>query len=133
MVKLAIKGNPFFEASNVEINREGKSYTIDTVRHFKGEFGKGTKLYFVDGEDNYADLCSWKNIEDILEIVSFIVVNRPGYQVSEHDIRHYAVNMPGIDISASYIRRRIIQGKSIKYLVPDSIFGYIKRHKLFKN
>jgi nicotinate-nucleotide adenylyltransferase len=132
MVRLGIKSNPLFEVSDFEIKREGKSYSIDTVKHFRKVYPKGTKLFFIIGADNFAELSEWKCIDEILEIVSFIVVNRPGYEIKNSKIKHYVVNMPGMDIASSHIRRLIAQGKSVKYLVPESVFRYIKRKKIFK-
>lgn len=131
MVRLGTKSNPLFEVSDFEIKRRGKSYSIDTVEHFRKVYYKGAKLFFIIGTDNFAELPTWKQINDILKIVSFIVVNRPGHKIRSSKIRHHLVNMPGMDISASHIRRRISQGKSIKYLVPESVFRYIKRKKLY--
>ena len=131
MVRLGIKSNALFDVSDFEIKREGKSYSIDTVKYFRKIYPKGTKLFFIIGADNFAELSKWKCIDEILEIVSFIVVNRPGYEIQDSEIKHYIVNMPGMDIASSHIRRRIAQGKSVKYLVPESVFRYIKRKKIY--
>lgn len=131
IVRLGINSNAFFDVSDFEIKREGKSYSIDTVKYFREVYPKGTKLFFIIGADNFVELSKWKCIDEILEIVSFIVVNRPGYEIKDSEIKHYIVNMPGMDITSSHIRRRIAQGKSVKYLVPESVFRYIKRKKLY--
>jgi nicotinate-nucleotide adenylyltransferase len=133
MVALAIKGNPRFEISDYEIQKGGKSYTIDTVRHFQRALPRGAKVFFIIGEDNLAALDTWKNIDDILEIVTFIVVNRPGFKNKQKKIPFQSVNMPGMDISSSYLRRGIVQGKTIKYLVPENVLEYIEKHQLYNN
>ncbi len=130
MVRLAIKENPKFDISNYEVEKGGKSYTIETVRYFQDKF-PDAKLFFIVGGDSAADLHTWKNIDKILEIVTFIVVNRPGHDECVANIAHHSVVLPGIDISSSYVRRRLTQGKSIKYLVPDEVFRYIEQHKLY--
>jgi len=130
MVRLSIKKNPKFDISDFEVQKGGKSYTIETVRYFQEKF-PGAKLFFIVGGDSAAFLHTWKNVEEILTLASFIVVNRPGHDECEASIPHHSVVLPGIDISSSYVRRRIVQGKSIKYLVPDEVFRYIEQHKLY--
>ena len=132
MVRLSIKSNPRFEISGFEIKKEGKSYTIDTVKHFRGLFPKKTKLFFIIGGDMAFDLYTWKDIKEILKRVTFIVINRPGHDDPKGKIKYLSAAMPGIDISSSYIRRCIIQRKSIKYLVPEGAFQYIKHHRLYR-
>lgn len=132
MVRLAIKDYPRFKVSDCELLRKGKSYTIDTVRHFQETLPKGTKLFFIIGEDALAGLGEWKDSEKLRKLVSFIVVNRPGYQGSTKVKGKFEfVNMPDIDIASSFLRNRILEGKSIKYFVPDNVYRYIKRHHLY--
>jgi nicotinate-nucleotide adenylyltransferase len=131
MLRLSVKNNPKFDVSDYEVQKGGKSYSIDTVRHFQKEFGKETKLFFIVGGDSAPYLHTWKKIDELLKIVSFVVVNRPGNEDVGIEIPHHSVIMPGIDISSSYIRRRILQGKSIKYLVPEEVFRYIEKHKIY--
>jgi len=132
MVRLGVKNNSLFEISDFEIKRKGKSFTIDTVIHFEESFPKGTKLFFIVGADNFSELHTWKNIDEILKIVSFIVVNRPGFKIPKKNFKYHVVTMPGMEICASYIRRVITQGQSIKYLVPEAVFRYIKKNRLYK-
>ncbi len=133
MVRLGIKGNPHFEVLDYEIKRKGRSYTIETVKFLKNIYLRKTKLYFIIGEDSLPYLKSWKQIEEVVKIVSFIVVNRPGYRKRKVPlgIKYHSVVMPGIEISSSYLRQRISQGKSIKYLVPDEVISYIENHQLY--
>lgn len=133
MVKLAIAGNDRFEVSDVETLRDGKSYTIDTLRYFQKVYSSKAKLFFIVGGDSFSTLPKWKNIGEILRLVTFIVVNRPGTNASKKNIRHLTVTKPGIDISSSYLRQRIESGKSVRYLVPEAIFYYIEKHRLYKN
>ncbi|MFI5206325.1 MAG: nicotinate-nucleotide adenylyltransferase [Candidatus Paceibacterales bacterium] len=134
MVRLAIKGNPLFEISDFEIKKEGKSYTIDTLWHFRRIFPGDTELFFIIGGDTLPQLKNWKYIDDILKISTFIVVNRPGQFRKTKGIKidYYSVSMPGIDISSSYVRGRIAQNKNTKYFVADSVLEYIRKHKLYK-
>lgn len=132
MVKLAIKGNRRFEVSDFEIKKAGKSYSIDTVIYFRKKFSKNTKLFFIIGEDAVWHLSEWKQIEDIRKIVSFIVVNRPGYINREGRVKHIYVEMPAIDIASSLLRKRIMEKKPIDYFVPQSVVKYIRKNKLYK-
>ena len=132
MVRLGIKDNPCFDISDFEIKKEGKSYSIDTVKYFRGKFSDKTKLFFIIGEDTFSDISSWKAIDEILKIVSFIVVNRPGYAACMPKVKHHSIISPGIDISGSYLRRHIREGKNVKYLVPEDVLKYINHHKLYK-
>ncbi|MCK5581569.1 MAG: nicotinate-nucleotide adenylyltransferase [Candidatus Omnitrophica bacterium] len=131
MVQLAIKDNPLFEISNFEFKKGGKSYSVDTVKYFYDKFSKGTRLFFIIGEDSLPGLGAWRQVDEILKVVSFVVVNRPRFGGKDSPVKHASVAMPGIDVSSSYLRRRIVQGKTIKYLVPEKVLGYIEKHKLY--
>ncbi len=131
MVRLSIKNNPKFALSDYEVKKGGKSYTIDTVKYFRQTLGDEAKLFFILGGDAAAELKTWRQLDDIMRHVSFVVVNRPGHDDCAADIPHHSISMPGLDIASSYIRRRIQQGKSIKYLVPDEVFRYIEKHHIY--
>lgn len=131
MTQLAIADNPFFEISDFEVTKKGKSYTIDTLRHFQKMYSKDTRLFFIIGEDSLAQLPRWKYIDDILKIADFIVVNRPGHTKDESDVPHFRVVMPGIDISSSFIRLRMTENKTVRYFVPHMVIEYMKKNKLY--
>ncbi|OGX07776.1 MAG: nicotinate (nicotinamide) nucleotide adenylyltransferase, partial [Omnitrophica WOR_2 bacterium GWA2_47_8] len=100
MVKLAIDENPRFEISDFEIQKKDKSYSIDTVKHFKNVFPK-SELFFIIGYDMLDGLKQWKSIDEILKLASFIVINRPEYKKKENGIPYHTITMPGLDISSS--------------------------------
>ncbi len=143
MVRLATQGNSAFSVSDFEIKKGGKSYSIETVTHFKNHFAKGTKFYFIIGQDSLATLHLWKRIDDLLKIVSFVVMNRP--DASRHSsknsknrdtylLKRYVslFSMPGVDISSSYIRQAFATGKSVKYLLPEKVIRYIEKRQLYR-
>lgn len=137
LVRLAIRGNLNFAVSSFETQRGGKSYSIDTIRYFAKNFpignGRGrSPLFFIIGYDAFAGLHKWKAIDEILKMAEFVVVNRPGNFKNPHSIKHHSVIMPGIDISSSSIRRLVKQKKSIRYLVPEAVRGYIEKNGLYK-
>jgi nicotinate-nucleotide adenylyltransferase len=132
MVKSAIKGNPAFGVSDSEIKRQGKSYSVDTLRYFRKIYGKKTQLYFIIGSDSLPELKKWREIGNILNLCRFIVVNRPGYALKNLPARAIPIVIPGFEVSSSKIRQFIVRGRSIKYLVPDAVLKIIQRHKLYR-
>jgi len=130
MVKLATKTNKYFAASDIEIKRDGRSYTIDTVKEFKNIYLKD-ELYFIIGSDLLKYLDEWKDLAEITKIVKFIAATRPGYPLEE--IPAYISTLPirAVDISGFEIRQAIKNNKSFRYLVPDEVFKYITKKGLY--
>ncbi len=132
MLRLAVKGNPYFNVSDIEIKRKGKSYTIDTVKAFKRRF-KRSKLYFIIGSDYHRTLNGWKDVKKIQRLVKFAVINRPGFPLRSLANRYVLnLNVKTLDISGYEIRERIRRKQSICYLVPREIMRYIYNRKLYK-
>lgn len=156
MVRLAIEDNPGFEASEMEIKRGGRSFTIETVRELKAS-DKDLQLSLIIGSDSFNDITTWCEYEELFTLTSFVVVSRPGYLVKkpgealpvelarkfwyDSTARSY-MNSYGnsiaymettlLDISASDIRARVKSGSSIKYLLPASVIEYINRRGLYR-
>lgn len=131
MIKLAISGNKSFSVSDIEIKRDGRSYTIDTLREFKKKFPK-EEFYFIIGSDLLNYLEEWKDLKQIISLVKFVAVTRPGYPLDK--IPSYIQTMPirAIDVSAFQIRQRIKEGKSFRYLVPEKVYDYINKKGFYK-
>ncbi len=142
MVRLAIKGNPYFRASAMEIDRPGLSYSIDTVLELKKKLGRKAELYFIVGPDALAELPRWKEPARLIEACQVVGIGRPGYaRVDQRALdrsvpgaakRITLLDVPQIDISSTDIRKRVAQGKSIRQLVPESVEKYIEKHKLYR-
>lgn len=132
MVQLAIADNPHFDVSKFEIESEKKSYSIDTLKEFRKKYGDKSQLYFITGSDSLKDLFSWKDINDIFKISKFIVANRPGYPVNNVPEEVETVVITPIEVSSEDIRKRIKEGRSIRYLVPEKVHKYIEEHKLYR-
>lgn len=134
MVALAVQDNPLFAASDFEVRREGRSYSIDTVRYFRESFPKA-RLFFIIGGDSFPTLHTWKAIDEILKVVTFIVVNRPGYVLNPepHSVNHQSVTMPGMDVASSYLRRQLRRGRSVRYFVPDAVCAFLQKQKLYQS
>ena len=131
MVVLATRNNPRFTVSQLEIDRQGTSYTIDTLIQLRKILGQEAKLFFLAGSDSLPELSSWKEPDQLLKLVRFIVVNRPNYPVRKLPQRVKLLPMALIDISSSEIRRKVRNGLSIRYLVPETVRRYIKRKRLY--
>ncbi len=141
MVRLAVADKPYYKVSTMEIEREGPSYTVDTMGELRAQIGVGNELYFILGWSSLAELPQWKEPARIIRLCKLIAVPRPGYP--RPDLRSLDTSIPGlsrsvtlldkpeVDISASDIRDRVAQGQSISGLVPEAVEGYIEEHKLY--
>lgn len=132
MVELAIKDNPAFEVSTFEIDSKKKSYSIDTLKDIRKTYGDNAQLYLITGSDLLKDLFSWKDVNEIFKISKFIVANRPGYPVETVPKEVETVVITPIEVSSEDIRRRLKEGRSIRYLVPEKVRTYIIERNLYK-
>lgn len=131
MIKLAIKANRQFLLSDAEIKRDGLSYTIDTLKEFKKLYPVDD-LYFIIGSDLLKYLDEWKDLGEIINMVKFIVATRPGYPLEK--IPSYISTIPirAVDISGFEIRKAVRENKSFRYLVPEAVYKYINKNKLYR-
>ncbi|NLT20379.1 MAG: nicotinate-nucleotide adenylyltransferase [Syntrophomonadaceae bacterium] len=142
MVCLAIKDNPAFTISDLEMQRSGNSYTVDTMDYFISQQPQDT-FYFIMGMDSLLSMHSWKDIGRLSTLCQFIVVTRPNYVLDRNipslqqlplqlwDNLHIMA-IPGMDISSTDIRQRVREGQPIKYLLPDQVEQYIDDHGLYR-
>jgi len=140
MVKLAIKNNPFFEISDIELKLQGISYTYSTIQELYRQNPeiKG-RINFIIGADAFNNIETWYKHEELSKLINFIVLARPKSKEVEEiisnlslkDFSYQFVEAPRIDISSSYIRQRIKEKKSIKYLVTNEVENYIIENKLY--
>ena len=141
MVQIATAGNPFFDVSNIELNRKGLSYTSDTLQELKNLY-PDKKLYFICGADSIVNLNTWHSIASIFAYAEMIVVKR--LDVSETDVKNMSrwltdqynavihfCDMPYIEISSTMVRERLKNGLSVRYLVPEGVLKYIQLHRLY--
>ncbi len=144
MVKLAIDDNDYFEVSRLEMDRDEKSYAIDTVRALKDKYGDEAELFFITGADVVVELSLWKDFEELLSICKFIGATRPGIEeghmkeqidklVSEYNADITITQVPALAISSTDIRRRVKYNLSIKYLLPRNTEDYIYTNKLYSD
>jgi len=131
MLKLATKGNKRFYVSDIEIKRQGRSYTIDTLKEFKRKY-PGDDLYFIIGSDLLKYLDEWKDLNEINKMVKFITATRPGYPLEKIPGYIQTLGIRAVDISGFAVRQCIKENKSFRYLVPEAVFNFINRNKLYK-
>lgn len=142
MLNLAISSNPDFLSSRKEIDREGPSYTVDTLKSLNREYGQKSQIYLIMGMDAFIDLERWKEPEEIIKLCHITVAARPGYMKSKVTglekalpsikTRYTFIGASAVDVSSTCIRRRVKEGISIKYLVPEAVENYIKAKGLYK-
>jgi nicotinate-nucleotide adenylyltransferase len=128
---LATKSNKYFSVSDVEIKRSGRSYTIDTLVELKARY-RDDQLYFIIGSDLLKYLNDWKDLNEIIKMVNFVVAMRPGYPLENIPSYIQTLAIRAVDVSAFEVRTCIQNNKSFGYLVPDKVFDYIKKRKLYK-
>lgn len=131
LIKLAIKKNSNFTVSDIEIKRQGRSYTIDSLREFKKIFAPD-ELYFIIGSDLLKYLDEWKDLDEIIKMVRFIVATRPGYGLEKIPAHISTLPIRAVDVSGFEIRKAIRQNQSFRYLVPEAVYKYINKKKLYK-
>ena len=135
MVLLAIKPNPDFVVSSAELERGGKSYSIETVMEFQEKYGRNTEICFIIGMDSLVELSAWKDVDELKKMCQFIVAGRPGWKWEESKWKHvrcHLMETPEWEISSTDIRNRVRCGRSIKYLLPEVVERYIHDHQLYK-
>jgi nicotinate-nucleotide adenylyltransferase len=140
MTELAVRANPCFSVSDIELKRSGVSYTIDTLRELRRLYD-GDELYFIIGADSVAQLHTWHSIGEMLELTTFVAAGRPGYEgVMDEVARNLGeraresvilLDTPEYDISSTDIRSRLRRGASLRGLVPQAVEEYIRKQGLY--
>jgi len=144
MLELAIAGHEQFAASDIEIEREGVDYSVDTLRHFHDRWPEA-ELFLLVGADMLADLPNWREAAEVCRLALPVGVARPGAAAPLPDalaglgpserveeIRRHQVAMPLVGFSSTEIRRRVAAGQSIRYQTPRAVEEYIKTHGLYR-
>jgi nicotinate-nucleotide adenylyltransferase len=157
MVRLAIADNPRFALSEVELRRAGKSYSVETIAHFRQQFGPGCELYFILGLDAFLEINTWKDYAALFALCHFIVMTRPGFE-KNFTPEHLPVEMAAdfcydssrggyahrsgffvfpkeitaLDISSTKIRENIRKHRSVKYLLAEPVAAFIFQNHLYR-
>lgn len=141
MVVLATVNNENFVVSDMEIEKVGKTYTVDTLRELKNIYPT-CELFFITGADAICDIEAWKDVAENFKLATFIAATRPGISLlraqdyiekleKKYNAKIFNVYVPSLDISSTYIRDQLNQGKSVRYLIPENVETYIKEKRLY--
>ncbi|MBB6052326.1 nicotinate-nucleotide adenylyltransferase [Armatimonas rosea] len=139
LVRCAIESNPHFSLWAGELEREGPSFTVETLRRLAQEF-PADSLYFLTGTDAVRDIGKWREPEACVALAQFVAFYRPGVTESEARVgvpdliepKILFAEMNGLDISSTEIRERVAAGRSIRYLVPDPVVALIEQQGLYR-
>ncbi|MDZ5470911.1 nicotinate-nucleotide adenylyltransferase (plasmid) [Bacillus sp. 31A1R] len=129
MLKKAIEGNEKFQLETMELERPGPSYTYDTVKLLQSKH-TDIQFYFIIGADMVEYLPKWYKIDELVQLIHFVGVKRPSYNVQTSYPILY-VDVPEFDISSSMIRNRLKEGKTVRYLLPDTVINYMEAKQLY--
>ena len=135
MTVIATASNPRFTVSRVDIDRDGITYTIDTLRDLQAE-RPGAELFFISGADAVAQILSWRDHDELWDLAHFVAVSRPGHVLSTDGLPSEDVSqleIPALAISSTDCRDRVEQGHPVWYLVPDGVVQYIAKHHLYRS
>jgi len=135
MTVIATASNPRFTVSRVDIDRNGPTYTIDTLRDLKNA-RPDAELFFITGADAIAQILGWRNHDELWELAHFVAVSRPGHVLSTEGLPSEDVSqleVPALAISSTDCRARVRAGNPVWYLVPDGVVQYIAKHHLYRS
>ncbi|WP_336626135.1 MULTISPECIES: nicotinate-nucleotide adenylyltransferase [unclassified Microbacterium] len=135
MTVIATASNPRFTVSRVDIDRDGPTYTIDTLRELK-QARPDAELFFITGADAIAQILSWRDHGELWGLAHFVAVSRPGHVLSTEGLPTANVSqleIPALAISSTDCRARVRAGNPVWYLVPDGVVQYIAKHHLYRS
>ncbi len=136
MTVIATAANPRFQVSRVDIDRQGPTYTIDTLTDLQAQL-PDADLYFITGADAMAQILTWRDHDGLFDLAHFVGVTRPGHVLDESSIAEFPhdrvtiVEVPALAISSTDCRQRAERGLPVWYLVPDGVVQYIQKHQLY--
>jgi len=134
MLRLAVEGDPGLGVSDVELRRGGVSYTVETLEEI-ARARAGAELHLLIGMDNYVEFDTWREPDRILRLAKLVVMTRPGYTARGAPQlppeRVVFCDVPEIEVASRHIRKRVREGKSIRYLVPPAVERYVMEHRLY--
>ncbi len=142
MTMIATMSNIYFEASDIEIKRDGMTYTVDTLEQLKKNY-KNSQIFFITGADALCDIDSWKYLDKNFELATFVGATRPGIECDEvnqkidqlkqkYNANILDIYVPSLDISSTNLRKKIKKIESIKYLLPENVEKYIYKNNLYR-
>ncbi|AJC58398.1 nicotinate (nicotinamide) nucleotide adenylyltransferase [Streptomyces sp. 769] len=135
MTVIATASNPQFSVSRIDIDRGGKTYTIDTLRELRAQHCDAD-LFFITGADALSQILTWHDAAELVSLAHFIGVTRPGHVLADPGLPEGAVSLvevPALAISSTDCRARVAQGDPVWYLVPDGVVRYIDKKQLYRD
>jgi nicotinate-nucleotide adenylyltransferase len=141
MTAAAVAGNRSFEVSDLELGREGPSYTVDTLRYFRS-IHSDAEIFFILGADQLAEFHEWQEPDEVATLSTVVAVSRSGVDPDQvqpvkfpsgKSLDFVHLGVPRVDISSSEIRARVREGKSVRYLVPEDVTRIIETHCLYRS
>jgi nicotinate-nucleotide adenylyltransferase len=135
MTVIATASNPRFNVSRVDIDRDGPTYTVDTLRDIQAVYPEA-ELFFITGADAITQILAWKDVDQLWDAAKFVAVTRPGHAMqlptSAPAGAIEVLEVPALSISSTDIRTRAANNEPVWYLVPDGVVQYINKHKLYR-
>jgi nicotinate-nucleotide adenylyltransferase len=141
MTVLATAANPAFSVSRLEIDAEGPSYTVDTLRRVRAAMDREggssrDELFFITGADAILNILTWKDADEVLDLATFVAATRPGHDLADLEReglrdRVVQLDVPALAISSTDVRERFAAGRAVRYLVPREVEEYIRKHGLY--
>ncbi len=136
MTVIATAANPQFHVSRVDIERDGDTYTVDTLTDLRAQY-PDAELFFITGADALQSILTWRDWDKMFDLAQFVGVTRPGYELTEEMLpearqeRLHLIDVPAMAISSTDCRERASQGRPVWYLVPDGVVQYINKNDLY--
>jgi len=137
MTVIATAADPRFRVSRVDVDRDGPTYTVDTLRDLRAELdaaGADADLFFITGADALSSIASWHDSDELLGLAHFVGVTRPGHALADPGLPSGSVTLveiPALAISSTDCRERASRGEPIRYLVPDGVVQYVAKRSLY--
>jgi nicotinate (nicotinamide) nucleotide adenylyltransferase len=138
MTVIATASNPLFRVSRLEVDRDGPTYTAETLRTLQAEMGPEADLFFITGADAVLEIFQWKESDELFGLAHFIAATRPGYDIAAFEAQSTAhpgitvMNVPALAISSTDIRERVELGRPIRYLVPEGVKSYVEKAGIYR-
>ena len=142
MVELAVAGHAHFRVSDAEVRRPGPSYTVDTLEELRAGLGEAAEIYLIVGTDVLSELSRWHRPARVFEMATIVGMRRPGAEPDLEQLEEVSPDAPSktlildgpcIEVSGADLRRRVAEGRPIRYMVPEAVGRYIREHRLYRN
>jgi nicotinate-nucleotide adenylyltransferase len=139
MTVIATASNPRFRVSRMDVDRDGPTYAVDTLRGLKSDLSDDVALFFITGADAILEIFQWKQPQELFDLAHFIAATRPGFDIASfesHAETHHpgisVMNIPALAISSTDVRARVHEGRPIRYLVPEGVNSYVQKAALYR-